>query len=242
VLGYADQAQQHSQEALALARHVGHTPSLAYAEYFTTMLYQNRRDVALTHAHAEALMGLALEQGFVLRFEQGRILRGWALAMQGDAGEGMAQIGQGLAAHQRVGGPELGRPSVLALLAEVYGQARQPEAGLQALAEALTRVGATEERWWEAELYRLKGALLLQLPILDAHQVEACFQQALDVARSQQAKALELRAAMSLSRLWQRQGKWDAARTLLAPIYGWFTEGFDTPDLQEAKALLAEQS
>ena len=99
--------------------------------------------------------------------------RGWALAMQGDAGEGMAQIGQGLAAHQRVGGPELGRPSVLALLAEVYGQARQPEAGLQALAEALTRLGATEERWWEAELYRLKGALLLQLPILDAHQAEA---------------------------------------------------------------------
>jgi predicted ATPase len=207
VLGYADQAQQRSQEALALARHLGHTPSLAYAEYFTTMLYQNRRDVALTHAHAEALMGLALEQGFVLRFEQGRILRGWALAMQGDAGEGMAQIGQGLAAHQRVGGPELGRPSVLALLAEVYGQARQPETGLQALAEALTRVGATEERWWEAELYRLKGALLLQLTIPDIHQAEACFQQALDVARSQQAKALELRAAMSLSRLWQRQGE-----------------------------------
>ena len=87
-----------------------------------------------------------------------------------------------------------------------------------------------------------KGALLLQLPILDAHQAEACFQQALDVARSQQAKALELRAAMSLSRLWQRQGKWDAARTLLAPIYGWFTEGFNTPDLQEAMALLTERS
>jgi predicted ATPase len=91
-------------------------------------------------------------------------------------------------------------------------------------------------------LYRLKGALLLQLPILDAHQAEACVQQALDVARSQQAKALELRAAMSLTRLWQRQGKWDAARTLLAPIYGWFTEGFDTPNLEEAKALLAELS
>ena len=133
VLGYADQAQQRSQEALALARHVGHTPSLAYAEYFTTMLYQNRRDVASTRAHAEALMGLALEQGFVLRGEQGRILRGWALAMQGDAGEGIMQISQGLAAHQRVGGPELGRPFVLALLAEAYGQARQPEAGLQAL-------------------------------------------------------------------------------------------------------------
>jgi predicted ATPase len=91
-------------------------------------------------------------------------------------------------------------------------------------------------------LYRLKGALLLQLPIPDIHQAEVCFQQAFDVARRQQAKALELRAAMSLSRLWQRQGKWDAARKLLAPIYGWFTEGFDTPDLQEAKTLLAELS
>jgi predicted ATPase len=154
----------------------------------------------------------------------------------------MAQIGEGLAAHRRAGGPELGRPSILALLAEVYGQARQPEAGLQALAEALTRVGATEERWWEAELYRLKGVLLLQLQNPDIHQAEGCFQQALDVARGQQAKALELRAAMSLSRLWQRQGKQEAARTLLAPLYGWFTEGFDTPDLPEAKGLLRELS
>ena len=234
VLGYADQAQQRSQEALALARQVGHTPSLAYAEYFTTMLYHHRRDVALTQAHAEALMGLAAEQG--------RILRGCALAMQGDAGEGIMQISQGLAAHQRVGGPELGRPSVLARLAEAYGQARQPEAGLQALSEALSRVEATEERWWEAELYRLKGALLLQLPIPDVHQGDACFQQALDVARGQQAKALELRAAMSLSQLRQRQGKQNATRTLLAPIYGWFTEGFDTPDLQGPRALLEELS
>ena len=169
-------------------------------------------------------------------------LRGWALAMQGDVGEGIAQVGQGLAAHQRVGGPELGRPSILALLAEVYSLAQQPEAGLQALAEALRRVEATEERWWEAELYRLKGALLLHLPIPDVHQAEACFQRALDVARGQQAKALELRAAMSLSQLRQRQGKREAARTLLAPVYGWFTEGFDTPDLQEAKALLEELS
>jgi hypothetical protein len=123
--------------------------------------------------HAEALMGLALEQGFAVRGEQGRTLRGWALAMQGDSAEGIIQISHGLAAHQRVGGPELGRPFVLALMAEAYGQARQPEAGLQALSEALTRVEATEERWG-AELYRLKGALLLQLPIPDVLQAEAC--------------------------------------------------------------------
>ena len=242
VLGYADLAQQRSQEALALARHVGHTPSLAYAEYFTTMLYQNRRDLALTHAHAEALMGLALEQGFILRGEQGRILQGWALAMQGDASAGIMQISQGLAAHQRVGGPELGRPFVLALLAEAYGQARQPEAGLLSLTEALTQVEATDERWWEAELYRLKGVLLLQLTIPEVNQAETCFQHALDVARGQQAKTLELRAAMSLSQLRQREGRREVARTLLAPIYAWFTEGFDTPDLQEARALLEDLS
>jgi predicted ATPase len=102
----------------------------------------------------------------------------------------------------------------------------------------LTLVGATEERWWEAELHRLKGELLLQLPIPEVQQAEAYFQQALAVARSQQAKALELRAALSLGRLWQRHRKRAAARDLLAPIYGWFTEGFDTPDLQEAKVLL----
>ena len=106
------------------------------------------------------------------------------------------------------------------------------------LAEALALVAATEERWWEAEVYRLQGALLLQLPRPDVGQAEACFQQALDVARRQQAKALELRAALSLARLWQGQGKRAAARQLLAEIYSWFTEGFDTADLQEAKALL----
>jgi predicted ATPase len=126
------------------------------------------------------------------------------------------------------------------LLAEAYGQVGQPEAGLTVLDEALTLVATTEARWWQAELHRLKGALLLQLPIPAGHQAEASFQQALDVARGQQAKALELRAALSLSRLWQQQGKREAARELLPPIYGWFTEGFDTADLREAQALLAE--
>jgi predicted ATPase len=133
---------------------------------------------------------------------------------------------------------KLGRPYYLALFAEVSGQAGQPEAGLSVLAEALTLVEATEERWWEAEVYRLKGALLRQLPLPDVGQVAACFQQALDVARRQQAKSLELRAALSLSRLWQQHGKRQVVHTLLAPIYDWFTEGFDTADLQEARALL----
>jgi predicted ATPase len=133
---------------------------------------------------------------------------------------------------------KLGRPYYLALLAEAAGQAGQPEAGLTALAEACTLVGATEERRWEAEVYRLKGTLLCQLPCPDVGQADACFQQALHVARGQQAKALELRAAVSCSHLWLAQGQRDAARGLLAPIYSWFTEGFATADLQEARALL----
>jgi predicted ATPase len=158
-------------------------------------------------------------------------------SMQGDAATGVAQITQGSGTVQRFG-QQLYRPYQLALLAEAYGQAGQPEAGLTCLAEAVTRVAATEERWWEAEVSRLQGELLLRLPLPDIPQATACLHQALDVARRQQAKALELRAALSLSRLWQQQGKQDEAHELLTPIYGWFTEGFDTADLQEAKALL----
>jgi predicted ATPase len=177
------------------------------------------------------------------RVEQGRILRGWAVAMQGEAAAGVAHIRQGLAARQDVD-HKLGRPYYLTLLAEASGQAGQPESGLTALAEAVTLVAATEERWWEAEVYRLQGELPRQestrhqAPGEATAAAEACFQQALDGARRQEAKSLELRAAMSLARLWQQQGKRTEAHDLLAPIYGWFTEGFDTADLQEAKALL----
>ena len=165
-------------------------------------------------------------------------MRGWALAMQGEAAAGVAHLRQGLASPDV--GPEHLRPHWLALLAEAYGRAGQPQAGLQVLAEAVTLMATTEMWWSEAEMSRLQGELRLQLASPDVPQAEACFQQALDVARRQQAKSLELRAALSLSRLWQQQGKREAARELLAPIYGWFTEGFDTIDLREAQVLLAE--
>jgi predicted ATPase len=151
----------------------------------------------------------------------------------------VAHIRQGLTVYQGTG-TKLYCPYCLALLAEAYGQAGQPEAGLEPLAEALALIAETEERWWEAELYRLQGTLRLQLPSPDIPQVEACFQQALAVARGQQARALELRAALHLGRLWQQQGKRPEANQLLTDIYGWFTEGFDTADLQDAKALLEE--
>jgi predicted ATPase len=154
----------------------------------------------------------------------------------------MAQMRHGLAAR-RAAGAELGRPLSLALMAEAYGGMGQAEEGLALVAEALTVVNNSGERHWEAELYRLKGELLLHAEggVRNAAlTAEECFHQALDIARQQQAKSWELRAAISLSRLWQRQDKRAAARELLAEVYGWFTEGFDTTDLQEAKALLEE--
>jgi len=159
------------------------------------------------------------------------------LAQQGQAREGIEQIYQGLLAF-RATGAELGRPYWLALLAEAYGTMGQPASGLMALAEALTLVDKTGERWYEPELHRLKGALLLQQSADNHGEAQACFHRVLDVARAQQAKSLELRAATSLSRLWQQQGKRHEARQLLTDVYGWFTEGFDTTDLREAKVLL----
>ena len=128
------------------------------------------------------------------------------------------------------------------MLAEVAAHLGHPDDGLQALAEAHTLVEQHEERWWEAEIYRLRGILLLRQTETPQAEAETWLQRALDVARRQEAKSLELRAAMSLARLWQQQGKRAAARDLLAPIYGWFTEGFDTADLQEARALLEHLS
>jgi predicted ATPase len=187
-------------------------------------------------------MALCLEQGFTQQFAMGTILRGWGLAAQGQADRGIAQMQQGLAASQAAG-IELGRAPVLAQLAEAYGHIGQTETGLRLLAEALAVMDRTGERWWEAEVHRLTGELLLapaKPHDKSPQEAEVCFQQALAVARRQQAKSLELRAAMSLSRLWQQQSRRAEAHHLLEKIYGWFTEGCDTVDLQEAKTLLEE--
>src|SRR5262249_46256916 len=149
----------------------------------------------------------------------------------------MAQVRQGIAAWRAAGGAVL-VPYYCTLLADVCDHLGHSEDGLQALAEAHTLVEQHDERWWEAEIYRLRGVLLLHQQGTPQTEAEAWLQRALDVAHRQEAKALELRAAMSLSRLWQQQGKCTEAYALLAPVYGWFTEGFDTADLQEAKALL----
>jgi predicted ATPase len=189
-------------------------------------------------------MSLATEHRFALYLREGLVQQGWMLMAQGRVEEGIATMRQGVAALRNPGaGSHV--PSHLARLAEAYGMVGQADQGLATLDEALDLVHHTDERWWEAELYRLRGELLRQAAGGGQRAEwtpQACFQHALEIARRQQAKSLELRAAMSLSRLWQQQGKRDDARQLLAPIYGWFTEGFDTADLQEAKALLEELS
>jgi len=177
--------------------------------------------------------------GFAQWMAIGSILHGWALAHQGQAQEGIEQLRQGLRAY-RATEAEIQRPHWLALLAEVHGTLGEPEAGLAVLAEALVHVEHTGERYYEAEIHRLKGVLLLQQNSNNQAEAEHCFHHALDIACSQQAKSLELRTATSLARLWQSQGKRQEAHALLAPVYGWFTEGFDTADLKDAKALIEE--
>jgi len=186
--------------------------------------------------HAEALIALATDQGFAVPLASGSALRGWALATQTDGAEGLPQIEEGLAAYQAAG-MRIYQPYFLGLLAETYGNLRQADTGLQLLTKALDCVSRTGECFWESELYRTKGEVLLRSRGRSA-EAEESFRQALDLARHREAKSLELRAAMSLARLWQQQGKRAEAYDIVAPLYGWFTEGFDTADLQEAKALL----
>ena len=239
LLGYPDQALERANEALTLAQHLEHPYTLARGLYWTTLLHQLRREWQVVSERAETAITVATAQQVALVLAVGPIMRGWALAMQGQGAEGLTQLRQGLDAY-RATGAAFQRPHFLSMLAEVHRSMGQPEAGLTALSEALALVEKTGERYYEAELHRLKGELLLQHAAPEVSHAETCFQQSLAIARRQQAKSLELRAAMSLSRLWQQQGKRAEAHDLLAPIYGWFTEGFDTADLQEAKALLDE--
>jgi len=244
-LGYPDQALQRSQAALALAQKQAHPFSLAYALIYAAWFHQFRREVVPTRERAEAATALSIEQSFPFWLAWGHMLQGWALVEQGPATptrgrlgqageEGVARLRQGLAAF-RATGAEISWHYLLSLLAEAYHKVGQAEAGLAVAAEALAAVPGTG-LWWEAELYRLKGRLLRQAGV--EAEAEACFWQAIEVARRQAARSLELRATMSLSRLWQSQGETKAARQVLAEIYGWFHEGFATPDLTAAQALL----
>ena len=241
LLGYPDQALARVHDALELAHTLSHPFSLAYARCLAALVAQLCRDGPAVHAQAEAAVALSTEQGFPQWAALGTLLRGWALAMQDQGKERMAQVRQGIAAWQATGAV-VHIPYFYTMLAEVCDYLGHTEDGLQALAEAHTLVEQHEERYWEAEICRLRGVLLLRQTGTPQAEAEAWLQRALDVARRQEAKSLELRAAMSLSRLWQQQGKRQEAYNMLAPIYHWFTEGFDTADLHDARVLLAELS
>jgi predicted ATPase len=239
LLGYPEQALARLREALALAHELSHPPSLAFARCLAALVLQWRRDVPAVYEHAEVAVALSTEQGFPQWAAWGTSLRGWALAMQGDGEAGVSQLRQGITACQATG-TALYVQYNCAMLADVCNHLGYTADGLQALAEAHTLIEQHEDRLWEAETCRLRGVLLLRQPGTPQEEAETWLQRALDVACRQEAKSLELRAAMSLSRLWQQQGKRAEAYALLAPIYEWFTEGFDTADLQDAKALLEE--
>jgi predicted ATPase len=240
MLGYPDQALNRSREGIVLARQLSDPTGLLRSHYLAGRFHQFRRDSAETLYHAEAVQRLAAEQGLPFYSAGGSILRGWSLAQQGRAEEGVAQVRQGLAASSTAA--PRSRNLFRAVLAEVCGKAGKVEEGLTVLAEALKWREDTGVLVYEPELHRLKGELLLTGAPNSPADAESCFRQAIATARSQQARSLELRAVLSLSRLYRQQGRKAEARQVLVDIYGWFTEGLDTPDLREAKALLQEVS
>jgi predicted ATPase/class 3 adenylate cyclase len=252
LLGYPKRARRWSDRAVTLAREGAHAYTLAAVLTASSWLHHFCQERAGVQKRAEEVIPIATKQGVALLLAWGTIFRGWALAQEGQAEAGIAQIVQGLAATQATGGESF-RTYHLTLLAEAYYIQGELAAGLRVLAEALALVEKTEEHFWEAEIYRLKGELLLKTEgaglshgfterMEGAESPEGCFLKAIEIARRQEGKSFELRATVSLARLWQQQGKKDQARHLLAEIYGWFTEGFDTIDLQQAQALLQELS
>jgi predicted ATPase len=236
-LGYPDQASAQSSAAIAEARRLAHSPSLAASLAIGARLLSLAGDDAALNRQADELVVLSTERGFPLWVALGTIYRGWVRVRDGNVAQGISLIRGGLATY-RATETEVWMPHFMALLAGACGSAGQAEEGLALLEEALRIADRTAERWFAAELYRHKGQLLSRQG--HAEVAEELYRKALGIAREQEAKLWELRAAASLARLWRDRGRRAAARDLLAPVYGWFTEGFATPDLIAAKALLDE--
>jgi predicted ATPase len=238
-LGYPDRALQKEREGLRVAQEQAHYWSLAFALFHgSRFLYDFCQDWNALHERAKALLGLCSEKELGGWQPLAEFIHGLALIKTGQVAAGLTQLHAGLAAW-RATGAENGLPHMLRCVGEVHREMHHNEQGLAVVTEALTFAAKNEARFDEAELYRLKGELILQASE-QSSEAEVCFHKAIEVARQQHAKSWELRAATSLARLWQLQGKKTEARDLLAPVCDWFTEGFDTPDLQAAKALLAE--
>jgi len=262
LMGYPEQAIQQAHAAIALAKEIAHSYSLALAQYQAAVMYHGMRNIARMQAILEAMVALSPEHGIPYWLSSMEVLKGWALANQGELHAGLQMVRQGLAMSREVG-TALNRAYSLALLAEICGADGAAAEGLALLREAQELAGANAGYFYLAEIYRLQGELTLQKGARDSglearsfspqapnpksqalggveREAEGYFLKALEIARQQGAKLLELRAGVSLSQLWRRQGRATHARQLLAPLYQWFTEGFDAVDLREAKALLEE--
>jgi predicted ATPase len=237
-LGYPDQALARMDAALERAKETTHSGDLGAALISSAWVRLLRRDTRTAGEFAETALQFNAERGYGFHVAMSDILLGSALVAEEQDESGLTKVRDGTAASGATGAG-IFQPWYLALLAAAHAQLGDPKAGLAALAEAETRMGQSGERWPEAEIHRLKGELTLSIEGAGA-EAERCFLRSIDVAREQQARSPELRAATSLARLWRDQGKRAQAHDLLAPIYGWFTEGFDTADLKDAKALLDE--
>jgi predicted ATPase len=239
MLGYPEAALSDVDHALEDARQDGHAGTLMYAQFHTSLTNVLCAKYAAANALSSEVVRLADEKGAALWKALGTMQKGCVLAQSGKASEAIQMITSGITLYRSTGS-RLYLPIFLSHLSRAYAELGQFDQAWRCIGEAMAAVETTGERWYEAEIHRVTGEIALKLPQLGSSQAGAYFERALAVARQQQAKSWELRAATSLARLWRGQGKVQQARELLAPAYGWFTEGFDTRDLKEAKALLDE--
>ena len=237
--GYPDRSARAAVRGLEYGRESGHAFTLAYALWHIGMKALFARHVAEAEACGNECVALADEHGFPVWAGYGRIVQGWVAAHNDNTTAGIALIREGLARTEATGARRFG-PCCLGLLAEALALMGEIDEGISVVDEALATSVASGQKWTDAELHRLRGELVSQLPRPDPVQAEASFRTALAIARAQGTRGYELRAVTSLVRLWGKQGRRAEARDLLAPVYGWFTEGFDTADLKEAKGLLNE--
>ena len=241
LLGYPEAAPTDTDQALSDAREIGQAATLMYALAHAPLTHVPCGNYTAAKAEADELVALADEKGALYWKALGMAYQGWVLALTGKASDAVHMITSAITAYRSTGATVF-LPLSLLLLASAYAELGEIDNARRCIGEAITAVETTKERSCEAEVHRIAGEIALKLPEPDAPKAEAYFERALAVARQQQAKSWELRAAMSMARLWRDQGKREEARELLAPVYGWFTEGFDTLDLKEAKALLDKLS
>jgi predicted ATPase len=237
MLGYPEAALADSDQAISDAREIGQAATLMYALGHAPFTYFDCGNYAKAMAVVDELAALADEKGALFWKARGMLLQGSLLALTGKASDAVQMIASGIAAIRSTGATRL-LPIYLAHLARAHADLGLFDDAWRSIGEAMTAIETTKETWFEADINRMAGEIALKSPQPDTSKAEAYFERTLAVARAQQAKSWELRAAMSMARLWRDQGKRDEARDLLAPVYGWFTEGFDTLDLKEAKALL----